>query len=54
MLLEDGSSVPADCIILATAKEGQCYVETRNLDGEDALKVKYAVPETESMLKADD
>ncbi|KAM7208879.1 hypothetical protein V8F20_000757 [Naviculisporaceae sp. PSN 640] len=36
--------LPADIIILATSDpDGQCYVETKNLDGETNLKVRSAL-----------
>ncbi|KAM7205561.1 phospholipid-transporting ATPase DNF1 [Rhypophila sp. PSN 637] len=36
--------LPADIIILATSDaDGQCYVETKNLDGETNLKVRTAL-----------
>ena len=35
--------VPADLLILSTSdSKGQCFVETKNLDGETNLKIKCA------------
>ena len=39
--LSKDEQVPADCIILWTSdQKGQCYIETKNLDGETNLKNK--------------
>ncbi|KAL8907112.1 MAG: hypothetical protein Q9207_001604 [Kuettlingeria erythrocarpa] len=36
--------IPADVVVLSTAEaDGQCYVETKNLDGETNLKVRQAL-----------
>ncbi|KAL8972313.1 MAG: hypothetical protein Q9183_000619 [Haloplaca sp. 2 TL-2023] len=36
--------IPADIVVLATSEsDGQCYVETKNLDGETNLKVRQAL-----------
>ena len=36
--------IPADLVILSTSdKDGACYVETKNLDGETNLKVRQAI-----------
>lgn len=36
--------IPADIVILSTSeKDGACYVETKNLDGETNLKVRHAL-----------
>ncbi|EPY52470.1 P-type ATPase [Schizosaccharomyces cryophilus OY26] len=40
-------AIPADLLILSTEnKEGICYVETKNLDGETNLKDKYSLYST--------
>jgi P-type E1-E2 ATPase len=42
--LREGEPVPADCLLLATQNaSGECYVETRSLDGETNLKPKLAI-----------
>eukprot|EP01029_Cantina_marsupialis_P011720 TRINITY_DN2602_c0_g2_i3.p1 TRINITY_DN2602_c0_g2~~TRINITY_DN2602_c0_g2_i3.p1 ORF type:complete len:1362 (-),score=419.44 TRINITY_DN2602_c0_g2_i3:1230-5315(-) len=38
--LKNNESVPADCILLATSEEGNCHIETSNLDGETNLKTR--------------
>lgn len=41
ILLERGSEIPVDCIVVSTAlADGACFVETANLDGETNLKPK--------------
>eukprot|EP01029_Cantina_marsupialis_P021356 TRINITY_DN50_c0_g6_i1.p1 TRINITY_DN50_c0_g6~~TRINITY_DN50_c0_g6_i1.p1 ORF type:complete len:1300 (-),score=360.94 TRINITY_DN50_c0_g6_i1:211-4110(-) len=35
--------VPADMVILSSSEDGQCYVETSNIDGETNLKIKQAI-----------
>jgi hypothetical protein len=43
--VENKHEVPADIIVLATSeKQGMCYIETSNIDGETNLKIKEAVP----------
>ena len=47
MKLEGNDPVPCDLLVLATdAKEGTCYIETRELDGESNLKIKMACDST--------
>ncbi|EMC94436.1 hypothetical protein BAUCODRAFT_74066 [Baudoinia panamericana UAMH 10762] len=42
--LYNGEEVPADIVVLSTSdSDGQCYVETKNLDGETNLKVRNAL-----------
>jgi len=42
--LKKGDAVPADLVLVATAGEsGQCWVETKELDGESNLKPRWAV-----------
>ena len=41
--VNEGQYFPADMLILyTTGKKGSCYIETKNLDGEANLKMKYA------------
>ncbi|KAJ1917674.1 hypothetical protein H4219_003086 [Mycoemilia scoparia] len=48
--LESGDHIPADMIILSTSsEEGECYVETKNLDGETNLKPRKAIDTTSGL-----
>ncbi|KAI9179253.1 hypothetical protein H9P43_005916 [Blastocladiella emersonii ATCC 22665] len=45
--LSKGDKVPADLILLSTSYEdGNCFIETSELDGETSLKRRNALPET--------
>ncbi|KAI8337498.1 hypothetical protein BC941DRAFT_425393 [Chlamydoabsidia padenii] len=46
LLLRNGESCPADCVLLSTSDDesGICFVETKDLDGETNLKPRTAVP----------
>ena len=52
-------AIPADLLILAVSEEegapprGQCYVETKQLDGETNLKLRLAMPNTLASIKTD-
>ncbi|CAD8186772.1 unnamed protein product [Paramecium octaurelia] len=49
-VLED-FTIPADLCILRTSDEnGQCFLETSNLDGERNLKTKYAIAEIQEQM----
>jgi magnesium-transporting ATPase (P-type) len=44
--VENKHEVPADLVLLQTSeRQGMCYVETSNIDGETNLKIKEAVPD---------
>ncbi|KAG1384199.1 hypothetical protein G6F61_000673 [Rhizopus arrhizus] len=46
ILLRNGDSVPADALLLSTSdKEGICFVETKDLDGETNLKGRQSLPD---------
>jgi len=51
--------IPADILVLACAEEpgmpprGQCYVETKQLDGETNLKLRLAMPNTLGVVKSE-
>ncbi|KAL9558275.1 hypothetical protein MBANPS3_000975 [Mucor bainieri] len=46
ILLRNGDSLPADAVLLSTSdKEGICFVETKDLDGETNLKPRNSVQE---------
>eukprot|EP01104_Vermistella_antarctica_P005938 TRINITY_DN16684_c0_g1_i1.p1 TRINITY_DN16684_c0_g1~~TRINITY_DN16684_c0_g1_i1.p1 ORF type:complete len:1126 (+),score=362.88 TRINITY_DN16684_c0_g1_i1:248-3625(+) len=48
--IEGDQSIPADCVVLATAlDDGLCYEETASLDGETNLKIRKAPFITSSM-----
>ncbi|KAF4720158.1 hypothetical protein FOZ63_024465, partial [Perkinsus olseni] len=50
--LSKGEEVPADMLLVASsASDGLVYVETSQLDGESALKVKHALPEARRMFR---
>lgn len=43
MKIFNDEPLPADIVILSTSEpKGVCYIETKNLDGETNLKMKYA------------
>ncbi|KAI9257440.1 hypothetical protein BY458DRAFT_588874 [Sporodiniella umbellata] len=45
ILLRNGDSVPADALLLSSSdKEGLCFVETKDLDGETNLKPRASMP----------
>jgi magnesium-transporting ATPase (P-type) len=47
MYLKNDDNIPADLVILATSEpDGECFVETKNLDGETNLKARRSVPQT--------
>ncbi|KHJ32142.1 putative calcium transmembrane m [Erysiphe necator] len=42
--LYNNDQIPADIVVLSTSdSDGVCYVETKNLDGETNLKIRYAL-----------
>ncbi|KAM3133208.1 hypothetical protein pb186bvf_014636 [Paramecium bursaria] len=43
--------VPADVILLASSKNSECFIETKNLDGETNLKCKSAPPSLNAIYK---
>ena len=55
VLLRDNDQVPADIVVLSTSdREGMCYLETKNLDGETNLKPRKSVRATSSITSEDD
>lgn len=47
--ISNGEFFPADILVLQTSdKKGLCYIETKNLDGETALKRKQAPKELQA------
>ena len=52
--VENNEEVPADLLLLSSAQEnGQCFLETANLDGESNLKLRTAHPLT-SAVRSDE
>jgi len=50
ILLSTNENVPADIVILSTSEEeNECYVETKNLDGETTLKRRCGRKETQGI-----
>lgn len=46
-------AVPADIVVISSSDEdGECYIETRNLDGETNLKPRSAVKSTSHLKRA--
>ncbi|KAJ7724330.1 phospholipid-transporting ATPase 1 [Mycena maculata] len=55
VLLKDNDQIPADIVVLATSDpDGNCYLETKNLDGETNLKVRKSLPATRGMSCAEE
>ena len=46
---------PADLVLLSSSvyRKGQCFIETKNLDGETNLKGKYVVEDLKAKIKSD-
>ncbi|KAK8858644.1 hypothetical protein IAR55_002873 [Kwoniella newhampshirensis] len=55
VLLRDNDQIPADVIVLSTSNaDGQCFVETKNLDGETNLKIRRALKATSTISSEED
>ncbi|KAK7023178.1 P-type phospholipid transporter [Favolaschia claudopus] len=55
VLLRDNEQVPADIIVLSTSDpDGNCYLETKNLDGETNLKLRKALKATRGMSSSEE
>lgn len=52
--VENDKFIPADILLLSTSDaKGQCYIETKNLDGETNLKIKQANKEMKEVFKTE-
>ncbi|KAH9282797.1 Phospholipid-transporting ATPase IA [Echinococcus granulosus] len=52
--LTSNCPIPADLVIIATSEPMSiCYIETSNLDGETALKLRQGIPPTSGLLTAE-
>lgn len=55
LLLREDEAIPADIVVLSTSDpDGQCFVETKNLDGETNLKPRRACKTTRSIGNEED
>lgn len=55
VLLREDEAIPADLVILSSSDEdGQCFVETKNLDGETNLKPRRSIKSTRGILNEED
>lgn len=51
--MHQNEHVPADIIILNTSEQkGFCFVETKNLDGETNLKIKYINKDLQTIFQS--
>ncbi|GAM24953.1 hypothetical protein SAMD00019534_081280 [Acytostelium subglobosum LB1] len=57
VVVKNGEQFPADLVLLSSSNDvsqGMCYIETANLDGENNLKTKQALKETDSLQRTSD
>ncbi|KAH9822366.1 putative aminophospholipid translocase [Melampsora americana] len=55
VLLREDEAIPADLVILSSSDpDGQCFVETKNLDGETNLKPRKSIKSTKSISNEED
>lgn len=55
VLLRENDQVPADMVVLASSDaDGQCFVETKNLDGETNLKPRHSLKATMGIQHEED
>ena len=55
VLLRENDQIPADIVVLSTSDaDGQCFVETKNLDGETNLKPRRALKATMGIQHEED
>ena len=44
--MKENQPIPCDILVLSTSNDGNCYVETTELDGEPNFKIKLALSDT--------
>eukprot|EP00658_Telonema_sp_P-2_P063865 TRINITY_DN5268_c0_g4_i3.p1 TRINITY_DN5268_c0_g4~~TRINITY_DN5268_c0_g4_i3.p1 ORF type:complete len:1137 (-),score=307.52 TRINITY_DN5268_c0_g4_i3:207-3617(-) len=50
IMVEDKEEIPADIVLISTSdSQGNCYIETSNLDGETNLKIRKAPDHTQEL-----
>jgi P-type E1-E2 ATPase len=50
--VDNDETIPSDILLISTSDEkGQCYIETKNLDGETNLKIKQTHKEMMPLFK---
>lgn len=55
VLLREDEAIPADIVVLSSSDEdGQCFVETKNLDGETNLKPRKSIRSTQAIVNEED
>ncbi|CAH7683988.1 expressed protein, partial [Phakopsora pachyrhizi] len=55
ILLREDEAIPADLVVLSTSdSDGQCFVETKNLDGETNLKPRRSIKATRMIGNEED
>ncbi|KAI9292773.1 phospholipid-translocating P-type ATPase [Neoconidiobolus thromboides FSU 785] len=53
--IKKDESIPADILLLSSSEpDGECYIETKNLDGETNLKPRSSIKETSHLREASD
>jgi magnesium-transporting ATPase (P-type) len=54
LLVEQEQSLPVDLVVLGTSHQtGACRLQTSNLDGEQALKTRQALPVSQALFRPD-
>ncbi|RKO98481.1 hypothetical protein CXG81DRAFT_15869, partial [Caulochytrium protostelioides] len=55
VLLQNNDPIPADVLLISTSEaDNECYVETKNLDGETNLKIRTGVPALSWVMTPED
>ena len=51
LILKDNMIVPADCIVIKVpSNNGECQIQTGQLDGERSLKPRYSIPQMQHSI----